>query len=89
MSQQTAIMEREPIEAPTDAEPTVPPLHGPDDPDRPAAAPADPFHRDDLALFDADDTSAGSHIGKMLAFFFLYTVIVMTIVAWWTLAAID
>ena len=42
------------------------------------------FEPDEFAQFDRDDTAAGSHIGKMLAVFFLYTVIVMALVAWWT-----
>lgn len=79
-------MEEPPIDRPTDAEPTVPPMHEPDDPERPLPPPADPFHGEDFAFFDRDDSSAGSHIGKMLAFFFLYTVIVMAIVALWTIA---
>ena len=37
-----------------------------------------------IEQFDADDGDAGRAIGKMLASFFLYTVIVMLIVAWWT-----
>ncbi len=50
-----------------------------------ATAPPQPlFDPEELAQFDSDDTLAGSHIGKMLAFFFLYTVIVMSIVVWWT-----
>lgn len=42
------------------------------------------FEPDEFAQFDRDDTAAGSHIGKMLALFFLYTVIVMALVALWT-----
>ncbi len=43
-----------------------------------------PFTEEQIEQFDADDTVAGRSIGKMLAMFFLYTVIVMLIVAWWT-----
>jgi hypothetical protein len=46
------------------------------------------FEPDEFAQFDRDDTAAGSHIGKMLALFFLYTVIVMALVAWWTYRAV-
>jgi hypothetical protein len=42
------------------------------------------FTRDEIEQFDADDENAGGTIGKMLALFFLYTVIVMSVVAWWT-----
>jgi hypothetical protein len=42
------------------------------------------FDRDTLKQFEADDQQAGGNIGKMLALFFLYTVIVMSIVAAWT-----
>jgi hypothetical protein len=43
-----------------------------------------PFDREDLQQFDQDDVSAGRAIGKMLAFFFLYTIIAMSIAAYWT-----
>lgn len=42
------------------------------------------FDREELVQFDQADRQAGGAIGKMLALFFLYTVIVMSIVAWWT-----
>jgi hypothetical protein len=42
------------------------------------------FTHDEIEQFDADDETAGGTIGKMLALFFLYTVIVMSVVAWWT-----
>ena len=42
------------------------------------------FSRDELAQFDKDDVQAGSVIGKMLALFFVYTVVVMSLAAWWT-----
>ena len=43
-----------------------------------------PFDREQVAEFDEEDRQAGGAIGKMLALFFLYTVLVMTFVAWWT-----
>ena len=42
------------------------------------------FSRSDLKQFAADDVEAGSAIGKMLTGFFAYTVVVMSLVAWWT-----
>ena len=42
------------------------------------------FSREELAQFDVDDAHAGSVIGKMLSLFFLYTVIAMGLVGWWT-----
>lgn len=48
------------------------------------AVPAVPFTEQQIDQFDADDGDAGRAIGKMLATFFLYTVIVMSGVAWWT-----
>ena len=48
------------------------------------AAPDEMFDKTDLRFFDAEDGHAGSVIGKMLALFFLYTVVVMAMVAYWT-----
>ncbi len=42
------------------------------------------FSRSDLKQFAADDVEAGGAIGKMLTAFFAYTVVVMSLVAWWT-----
>ena len=42
------------------------------------------FDRKEIAQFDADDVQAGRAIGKMLSLFFLYTIIAMSFVAWWT-----
>lgn len=53
----------------------------------PAAAPTtdeDLFSKDELKQFAADDVVAGSAIGKMLTAFFAYTVVAMSLVAWWT-----
>ena len=48
------------------------------------AVPAVPFTEKQIDQFDADDGDAGRAIGKMLALFFLYTVIVMSGVGYWT-----
>lgn len=52
--------------------------------DTTAPADQDLFSRDQLRQFAADDVEAGSAIGKMLSLFFLYTVLAMSLVAWWT-----
>ena len=46
--------------------------------------PENPFEREELAQFDADDVTAGKAIGVMLSLFFLYTMIAMSIVGYWT-----
>ncbi len=46
--------------------------------------PENPFEREELAQFDADDVNAGKAIGVMLSLFFLYTMIAMSIVGLWT-----
>jgi hypothetical protein len=51
-----------------------------------AIVPENPFNRDDIAQFDADDVAAGKSIGVMLSWFFLYTVVVMSLAAWWTIS---
>ena len=48
------------------------------------AVSAVPFTGQQIDQFDADDGDAGRAIGKMLALFFLYTVIVMSGVGYWT-----
>ncbi len=45
----------------------------------------DMFAKTDLKFFDAEDGHAGGVIGKMLSLFFFYTVIVMSLVAYWTI----
>ena len=40
----------------------------------------------ELEQFEADDVVAGSAIGKMLSILFLYTVLVMSFVGYWTYA---
>jgi hypothetical protein len=42
------------------------------------------FNQSEIDQFDADDTQAGRAIGKMLSYFFLYTVIAMSIASYWT-----
>ena len=42
------------------------------------------FSPAELQQFEADDVTAGSAIGKMLSWLFLYTVVAMSIVSWWT-----
>ena len=49
-----------------------------------ANEPAELFNRAELKHFDSEDRQAGGAIGKMLALFFLYTVIAMSAVAYWT-----
>jgi len=53
-----------------------------------ATLPEPLFDREELAQFDQDDVKAGSVIGKMLALFFVYTVVVMSLAAWWTISAV-
>ena len=43
-----------------------------------------PFDRDEIAQFEADDATAGTAITKMLSLLFIYTVIVMALVGWLT-----
>jgi hypothetical protein len=50
----------------------------------PAAEEAPLFTQQEILQLDADDSDAGRSLGKMLGSFFLYTVLVMLIVAWWT-----
>ena len=51
--------------------------------DKPEASPAD-FEKSEVEMFDRDDVTAGSAIGRMLAIIFLYTIAAMGIAAWWT-----
>lgn len=53
------------------------------------APPPPKFDEYEIEEFEADDNQAGSAIGKMLALFFLYTVIVMALAAWWTFRAVN
>lgn len=45
------------------------------------------FTPQEVAGFDADDAIAGRNIGRMLTLFFLYTVIAMSLVSYWTYCA--
>lgn len=56
---------------PTDVQHAAPSVH------TPASDVAEPFDRDDIREFSADDVEAGKNICKMLSLFFFYTVIVM------------
>lgn len=53
----------------------------------PAVTPPN-FEPDEIAEFDRDDVAAGRNIAKMLALFFIYTIVVMSLAAWWTYVAI-
>jgi hypothetical protein len=56
----------------------------------PHAAPpqATQLSPDEFAALDREDVQAGKLIGRLLAFFFLYTVVVTILAAWWTWDAI-
>ncbi|MCA9050345.1 MAG: hypothetical protein KDA89_16530 [Planctomycetaceae bacterium] len=43
----------------------------------------------EVEQFDADDVVAGAAIGKMLSMLFLYTVLAMTLVSWWTFSTVS
>lgn len=47
------------------------------------------FGADELATLDREDGEAGKVIAQLLCFFFLYTIVVMVIAAWWTWDAIQ
>ncbi len=50
-----------------------------------ADTPAEDLFTDaELEQLDADDANAGRVLGKLLSSFFLYTVLAMSLVAWWT-----
>ena len=50
----------------------------------PAATSAVLFTAVEIEQFEADDIVAGKAIGKMLSVLFLYTVLAMGLVTWWT-----
>jgi len=51
---------------------------------------AQPLFTDvEVEQFGADDVTAGKAIGQMLSLLFLYTVIAMGLVSWWTFRAVD
>lgn len=43
------------------------------------------FSRQEIRQFEADDVEAGRRIGKILTMLFVYTLIAMSIVIWWSL----
>ncbi len=43
-----------------------------------------PFDRDEIKQFEADDIETGKVIGKMLSLFFIYTIIAMALVGYLT-----
>lgn len=52
-------------------------------------APTDsPLSAEEFAALDREDVEAGKLIGRLLAFFFLYTIVVTILAAWWTWEAI-
>lgn len=53
------------------------------------APPAEPFAPAELRQFEADDITAGKAIGKMLSLLFIYTLVAMSIVVWWTLQVVN
>jgi hypothetical protein len=57
----------------------------------PTSATADKplFSPVEIEQFDADDVTAGKAIGKMLSLLFLYTVLAMALVTWWTFNSIS
>jgi len=57
-------------------------------PTEPHASPTSPLSPDEYAALDREDAQAGKLIGRLLAFFFLYTIVVTILAAWWTWAAI-
>ena len=46
------------------------------------------FSREELREFAADDSNAGRNIVKILCALFVYPLIVMTVVIWWTLRTV-
>jgi hypothetical protein len=46
------------------------------------------FSRQEIRQFDSDDAEAGRRIGKILTSLFIYTLIAMSIVIWWTLRTV-
>ncbi len=51
-------------------------------------APATPLSPEEFAALEREDVQAGKLIGRLLAFFFLYTIVVTILAAWWTWDAI-
>jgi cytoskeletal protein RodZ len=51
-------------------------------------APVADFSAVEVEQFDADDATAGRAIGKLLSVLFLYTVLAMSLVIWWTFGSV-
>ncbi len=47
------------------------------------------FSPEEIRQFEADDAEAGRRIGKILASLFVYTLIAMSIVIWWTFRVVQ
>ena len=47
------------------------------------------FSREEIRQFDSDDAEAGRRIGKILTTLFVYTLIAMTVVIWWSISVIN
>ena len=54
-------------------------------PDRPVEP---QFSSQELRQFESDDAEAGRRIGKILTSLFVYTLIAMSVVIWWSLQVI-
>ncbi len=53
-----------------------------------APPPERPFDAEELAALDQEDVQAGRVMARLLCFFFLYTIVVTGLAAWWTWDAI-
>ena len=42
------------------------------------------FERSEMEFFESEDVRAGRALGKMLSLFFLYTILAMSLAAYWT-----
>ncbi len=47
------------------------------------------FSEFEIEEFAADDVVAGKAIGQMLSLLFLYTVLAMALVSWWTFSTVS
>jgi len=72
----TSTLERPEVEV---ADPTL----------QPGRTSAPLFSREEIRGFDSDDAEAGRRIGKILTTLFVYTLIAMSIVIWWSLSVIN
>ena len=46
------------------------------------------FEPTEVEQFDTDDQQAGKAIGIMLSVFFVYTILAMSLAAWWTYSSL-